>query len=402
MTNIIYRGGLNLYDMSELQSVASIELRNQYEAEKRNFFCASEEMILKLGYQDVIELAYEAINATSSLLPRVGAVNIVQAGLTSTLIELTCTPVIQDHLNVCRLYIEFGGDDNDDRYYDDDIVAPNLSNDATSQLSLVATIDLIGDPDFCKNVLSKFKELVRAKQEADKISLIKWIFTSKNGHETRRTFRIKKDWEIHDSFYPWLQGGTLQQYYQSFIKSKSQILVLYGEPGGGKTSFIRDLICEMNLNAFISYDIKTLTSDSTFVSYITDKFFDAIVIEDADELLTSSRGEHNKVIAKILNISDGLIKLPRKKLIFTTNLPSVKEMDKAIIRPGRCFDVINFRELTQPEVTVAAKDLGIVDFDSTAKKSWTLADLFASINNSASTDPFSRRNAISSGKIGFI
>jgi ATP-dependent 26S proteasome regulatory subunit len=77
---------------------------------------------------------------------------------------------------------------------------------------------------------------------------------------------------------------------------------------------------------------------------------------------------------KFLNIGDGLVTTKNKKLIFSTNLPSVKEIDPALIRPGRCFDVITFDYLKQDEAMKLAK---AVNVELTEEKDrWTIADVF--------------------------
>lgn len=258
-----------------------------------------------------------------------------------------------------------------------------------------------------KTIIDKLSMLVEEQLESlivkEKSALVKWIFSSGRGSESK-TFTIHKDWEISREFYPWI-NTDLQTYYKKFVESKSQILVLYGPPGTGKTSFIRDLICETGMNSFISYDLKILTSDSMFVEYLTDKNYDAIVVEDADELLSSNRGDHNKVIAKILNISDGLIKLPSKKLIFTTNLTKIQEIDSAIIRPGRCFDVMEFRNLTPDEAVDLSDHLEVPFNPDPAKKMYSLAEIFYQKTIHENDDPFLTHhgeNLIKKTKLGFV
>jgi ATP-dependent 26S proteasome regulatory subunit len=45
---------------------------------------------------------------------------------------------------------------------------------------------------------------------------------------------------------------------------------------------------------------------------------------------------------RFLNVGDGLVTTKGKKLIFSTNLPSIRDVDSALVRPGRCFDILNF------------------------------------------------------------
>ena len=77
---------------------------------------------------------------------------------------------------------------------------------------------------------------------------------------------------------------------------------------------------------------------------------------------------------KILNASDGLIKLPNKKMIFTANLADDSQIDPALTRPGRCYDVIHFRELTFEEASAAAKAANIQP--PKENRNYTLSELF--------------------------
>jgi hypothetical protein len=77
---------------------------------------------------------------------------------------------------------------------------------------------------------------------------------------------------------------------------------------------------------------------------------------------------------KFLNVGDGLVTAANKKMIFSTNLPSIKDIDPALIRPGRCFDIVHFDTLTQEQATVLAGKVGIV-LDGVRDK-WSIADVF--------------------------
>src|SRR3712207_7327386 len=55
------------------------------------------------------------------------------------------------------------------------------------------------------------------------------------------------------------------------------------------------------------------------------------VLEDADNFLRP-RKEGNSMMHRFLNVGDGLVTMSHKKMIFSTNLPSVKEVDPALDR----------------------------------------------------------------------
>ena len=373
--------------LPELAPFIIAQFRDEIETDTGlNFKCWGDEFPAKMTVERLIEVIHEAITEAVD----VKLEDIRRMDLGKAMIELTAK---SENMNRTALKVFLSLNEDQEDYYDE--------SDTVIGEAVIATIEAAGEAESLDNFVKSFKALLKTVHAESRTSMIRWIFDSGNGHRDR-TFQITKEWEIDRVYYPWIETD-LKSYYQAFLDSKAQILVTFGPPGTGKTSFIRDLICEMNLNTFISYDMKVLTSDSTFVRYLTDSIFDAIIIEDADELLTSARGDSNKIIAKILNISDGLIKLPRKKLIFSTNLSKVSDIDSAIIRPGRCFDVMEFRLLDKAEAEAVCLKLGITLPEKKSEK-YTLAELFHEKNMKASTDPFMTHHAdkLKKRTMGFV
>jgi chromosomal replication initiation ATPase DnaA len=182
-----------------------------------------------------------------------------------------------------------------------------------------------------------------------------------------------------DSFYPFITRG-LRSYIEAYIKSSSNILILYGEPGTGKTTFLKNLLQVAKSNAYVTYNPKVMASDSFFSDFLSSKKSDFLIFEDADLFLTS-RKDGNDIMHMFLNVGDGLLSAPGKKIVFTTNLPSVAKIDPALVRKGRCFDVLKFRKLTKPEAEQVQKDCGLID-SLEDKKEFTLTEIFNGGNNS--------------------
>jgi hypothetical protein len=44
-------------------------------------------------------------------------------------------------------------------------------------------------------------------------------------------------------------------------------------------------------------------------------------------------------------------------MIFSTNLPSIRDIDSALIRPGRCFDILEFKPLSLFDANKLAEKL---------------------------------------------
>jgi len=95
---------------------------------------------------------------------------------------------------------------------------------------------------------------------------------------------------------------------------------------------------------------------------------------------------------RFLNVGDGLVTTKGKKMIFSTNLPSIRDIDPALVRPGRCFDIVTFGELNKQEAKALAEKLGVTLTED--KKTYSLAEIFNQQSEQAKT--------AKERKVGFI
>lgn len=225
-------------------------------------------------------------------------------------------------------------------------------------------VELYGDIDVLKAWEEYFDKNFRKAE-----SLVSWVYNSR-GDEIHVPLNYRP--AIHAA-YPWIQGG-LDDYIDDYLNSDASVLILIGPPGTGKTTFIKNLIHRSKANAKVAYDPKVLMDDGFFASFIGDdsRF---LVMEDADEFL-KSRTEGNTMMHKFLNVSDGLISAADKKIVFSVNLENVGDIDTALLRPGRCFDVLQFRPLTRDEAEAVLTEVGS-DRSIPDGQAHTLAELFA-------------------------
>lgn len=226
------------------------------------------------------------------------------------------------------------------------------------------TIRLVGDVEVVANwyedIVDKFEEVTNT---------IEWMYSS-DGNSIE--VPIRSDRKPIDEMYPFLGDRTLEDYYSSFLESSASILLLIGPPGTGKTTFIRGLLQHADTSAIVTYDAGILAKDFIFAQFIEgDK--NIMVIEDADNFL-GARADGNDMMHKFLNVGDGLVTTKGKKLIFSTNLPSIKDVDSALIRPGRCFDIVHFGTMSQAQAEKLAAKLDIPLEGE--KEQWSVADIF--------------------------
>jgi hypothetical protein len=229
-------------------------------------------------------------------------------------------------------------------------------------------INLYGDERIIKSIVEHIKANIREST----LPLVTWEFLAGDDRRSE-SIAISKPKPIFNEFYPWI--GDVFTYFDDYLKSDSSILVLLGETGTAKTSFIRSLIWHGGLNTMFTYEEELLGSDSLFVDFIADEDMGLLVIEDADLMLTNREHDGNKVMSKFLNVSDGLADIGKKKIVFTANITDLAKIDNALLRPGRCFGCQVFRRLTYQEACAAANVANIPLPE--VGKTYTLAELFA-------------------------
>ena len=240
-----------------------------------------------------------------------------------------------------------------------------------------------GDKDFADDMI----EIVESNFDVV-TSYIEWVYgsdgNSVNVPLNRSRLPVKE-------MYPFLGDESLEDYYDRYMDSNANILLLIGPPGTGKTTFIRGLLAHRNSSAIVTYDSNILDKDGFFARFIEDDA-EVMVLEDSDAFL-KSRTDGNTMMHRFLNVGDGLVTTKGKKMVFSTNLPSIRDIDSALVRPGRCFDIVTFGELTKEEATALSIKLNVTLIGN--KDKYSLAEVF----NQQSEQT---RNASTNRKVGFV
>lgn len=135
-------------------------------------------------------------------------------------------------------------------------------------------------------------------------------------------------------------------------KEKTGLALFYGEPGTGKTTYIRNLIQKHTDKHFVILDsnlLYNITSNSLLNIFIHEK--NAIyVVEDCEKLLVSRDNEQNPIISAFLNMTDGILaNVINCKFICTFNT-DLNNIDEAIKRKGRMKLKYEFKKLSKDKV----------------------------------------------------
>lgn len=200
------------------------------------------------------------------------------------------------------------------------------------------------------------KAAVLARADGSRIQkamvTICWGFIDSKGELHKSFIEELVDDVVYDEAYPELESGVAK-FISDYLESSETILVLQGKPGTGKTRLIRSILGAMTLrkgkqvSALYTGDKRALENDEIFLNFVTGSE-EAFVIEDADYIL-KPRADGNDNLHRFLTIADGVVRAQGRKIIFSTNLPNVGDLDDALIRPGRCFARLKVRELSKVE-----------------------------------------------------
>jgi hypothetical protein len=264
-------------------------------------------------------------------------------------------------------------------FFDDEGLNYILGTNHSTHVSITIT----GDAVF----IEKFQERFAKNFDFVK-NQIEWIYSS-DGNSI--DIPLQNERMPVAEMYPFLGEKSLEKYYDDFMKSSASILLLIGPPGTGKTTFIRGMLQHTNSSATLTYDANILEKDYVFANFIEGEK-NVLILEDADMFL-KSRKEGNTIMHKFLNVGDGLVTTRGKKMVFSTNLPSIKDIDPALIRPGRCYDIVHFTELNQEQAQKLA-DRCNVELNGKRDK-WSIADVFFNENTN---NKFKEKE----NKIGFV
>ncbi len=248
-----------------------------------------------------------------------------------------------------------------------------------------------GSPEAAEAVKQRILEITGKDRITDTTFIIDWHFMTGRGDVRNVVIEERADEPLLDAAYPAIEGG-IDAFIARYLAAPEAILVLQGPPGTGKTRLIRAILAAMTrrkgeeARALYTGDKKALESDEIFINFITG-WEDAFVIEDADHLL-KPRSDGNEDLHRFLTIADGVVRSQGRKIIFSTNLPNVGDLDEALIRPGRCFARVFVRELTPAETDAliaylvadrASRAATVARLMSASRKSYALADIYSAV-----------------------
>lgn len=184
-------------------------------------------------------------------------------------------------------------------------------------------------------------------------------------------------------------GGTEfsawnQEMLRTLRTEPSGVSLLRGEPGTGKTTYLRYLLLKLRRTHrfyYLPLSVYPYLANPATVGFWTNEtakysgIKKVVILEDAESLLMSRANDNQERLSNLLNMSDGFLgDFLKMHIICTINTP-VQNLDPAILRPGRLLAYREFRRLAPEEAKRIAMVAGKV-LESQAD--YSLAEIYGS------------------------
>lgn len=149
-------------------------------------------------------------------------------------------------------------------------------------------------------------------------------------------------------------------------KKDKGIVLLHGEPGTGKTSYIRHLTRLLEKKViFLPPNMAEGITHPSFLPMLMENPDSILVIEDAENILLDRNYNDKSAVSALLNLSDGLLADCLNIQLICTFNTDITKIDSALLRKGRLIASYKFGPLACKKAQHLAKKLGQTSYIST-------------------------------------
>jgi hypothetical protein len=205
------------------------------------------------------------------------------------------------------------------------------------------------------------------RHPAELARLTMWTGGSAGSPSRYRRWVDAPYWESIEANYPHDVRGPLGRLMamEEPPAQGGRLLLLYGDPGTGKTTAIRSLAREWAAWSDVHFvlDPEEFFGSPDYLMHVVaaeeewwernrsqERRWKLIVVEDADELIRADAGRTSGAsLGRLLNLTDGILGHGMRVLLLITTNEPVRALHPAVVRAGRCLADVRFRPFTRPE-----------------------------------------------------
>lgn len=190
----------------------------------------------------------------------------------------------------------------------------------------------------------------------------------------------------------------LKNYNDDFVKeneiikkfveaeNESGLMILHGDKGTGKSTYIRHLISANPEKKFvyIPANLVNMLSQPNFSSFLMTLQDHIIILEDCEEAIKDRKANGSPAaVSLLLNLTDGLLSDGLGLKFICTFNDDVKNIDTAFLRRGRLVSKYEFKPLVAEKANALLEELygdkfdnGEYEISPTTDKDLSLADIY--------------------------
>lgn len=178
-------------------------------------------------------------------------------------------------------------------------------------------------------------------------------------------------------------GGEITAKFDKIVESlssnKNGLVLLSGDPGTGKSTFIKHLTTQTSRKViYLSSGAAEQITNPDFLSFIMRHRNSVLLLEDAEKVLRSRDEQDNAAISNILNITDGILGDCLNILVVATFNIDRDKIDSALVRKGRLLVEHHFKALSAEDANKVLEKSGS---DRRTSEPMTLAEIYNPENN---------------------
>lgn len=230
------------------------------------------------------------------------------------------------------------------------------------------------------DVIENYIEVIRgAEKKFNKKAYLSILRSTSEGIQPKRV-KIEKMKIDYEKYY----NDDLLSVHEVLVeklneKNQKGVVLLHGEPGTGKTTYIKSLIPLIKKDVlFIPSKMAIDLTSPDFINLLLDNRNSILIIEDAEEILLKRTGVNSSAVSALLNLADGLISDILNIQIICTFNTELRNIDSAILRKGRMIARYQFGKLNKQKSQNLLDALGSKNI---ATGDMSHAEIFNEMNN---------------------